>query len=260
MQDAWAFGRDRSWHAGDVRSLRRRMLRALAGTAFAACLLVVTATSAFPAIAALLGHRVMAVVSGSMRPTIDVGSAVLLAPADPASISEGDVVTYTPYGARSLTTHRVVSVQTLADGKKYLQTKGDANRTPDANLTPLEAVLGRVVIDVPQGGRLLVFATNPRVRLFLLGYPVLVIVAGELRGLRAGGKKDRRRRAERGTTPKAGSLRRWIPAHAAAILVVAALSLALVGAARQGPEATAAQLTDVAVVPDNTFSTALQFP
>ena len=96
-----------------------------------------------------LGHPVFIIDSGSMTPTIPVGAAVLL---DPGSVGArtGDVVTLRS-GNGAIFTHRLTRLTTL-NGVPYMETKGDANATADPALTPLDHVMGRVVLTLPLVG------------------------------------------------------------------------------------------------------------
>lgn len=95
---------------------------------------------------ALLSHRIYIVDSGSMSPTIKVGSMIIVKEMEPQEIKEGDIITY--YGSTNSVkvTHRVVEVQ--QQGQSFI-TRGDANETNDP--MPLEAqkVIGKVVFTIP---------------------------------------------------------------------------------------------------------------
>ena len=69
--------------------------------------------------------------SGSMEPTLPVGTIVFDAPAD--SLKVGDIITFQQEGAAHPTTHTFVGFD--KDGS--LMTMGDANPTPDVHNTPL---------------------------------------------------------------------------------------------------------------------------
>lgn len=109
---------------------------------------LVLAFSAAVMYLAFSGYVPVAVVSGSMRPTIDVGDLVIIKRT--ADVSVGDVVAYWAEGVLIL--HRVVEV----DPSGRLVTKGDALPLPDPWLVPREAVVGKAVYRIP-----------------LLGYPVM---------------------------------------------------------------------------------------
>jgi signal peptidase I len=101
------------------------------------------------------GYRLYAVRTGSMTPAFPTGAMVIDAPA-PASISPGDVLTFSTDDGARLTTHRVVKVDGL-----WLETKGDANSTPDPAPVARSTVVGKVVRSVAAGGYVLVFCKQP---------------------------------------------------------------------------------------------------
>ena len=105
-----------------------------------------------------LGHPVFIIDSGSMAPTIPVGAAVLLDPGS-AGLRTGDVVTMRT-GSGAIFTHRITRLATL-DGVSYMETKGDANATVDPSLTPLDHVMGRVVITLPLVGFIIAWLALP---------------------------------------------------------------------------------------------------
>ncbi len=108
----------------------------------------------------VFGYTTAVVVSGSMRPAIEVDDVILIK--KQAAYQVGDIIVYET--ADYLITHRVVEVT----DKGYI-TKGDANTIPDAEVAR-EAVRGRVVKVMHTAGRVLEFLKTP------LG--MLVLVAG----------------------------------------------------------------------------------
>jgi signal peptidase I len=99
------------------------------------------------------GYRVYAVRTGSMTPTLPVGSLLVDAPPS-GSYERGAVVTIQRPGTgdERLVTHRVHAVRPAG-----LQTKGDANPKPDLFLAQPSAVVGEVVAHVPRGGYVFVY-------------------------------------------------------------------------------------------------------
>ena len=100
------------------------------------------------------GYRLYSVRTGSMAPTFPTGALVVAAPLG-GPVVPGDVVVFRSGGA-GLTTHRVVTVS-----GDLLETKGDANETPDAGAVPKSAVIGRVVAGTPRLGYVVVFLQQP---------------------------------------------------------------------------------------------------
>ena len=111
----------------------------------------------------IAGYRPVAVYSGSMRPTIAVGSLAVVKPVAASSIRTGDVITFNdPYVHGRRVTHRVVKIAVKADGTRAYWTKGDANPGRDPWIIALPAKVGRYSFDVPYAGYALVYAGRAR--------------------------------------------------------------------------------------------------
>ena len=98
------------------------------------------------------GCQIYSVVSGSMEPSIPVGSLVYIKAVAPEDVQEGDVAAF--YGAvdsASIITHRVVENRTFMG---ELITKGDANQEEDINPVSYEQFIGRVEHSFPRLGAL----------------------------------------------------------------------------------------------------------
>lgn len=159
-------------------------LHLLAGVAFA----LATATVGSLAWFNLHHEQLLVVTSGSMVPTFNPGDAVAIRPIRPDQLRPGMVVTFRPVvHATEPTTHRVRAVVHKPYGD-FIQTKGDANATPDANFTAVGNVQGVMVRVLPGAGRWLVFYQSPRGRALILGAPLLMLlltqVAASVRDLR----------------------------------------------------------------------------
>ncbi len=102
----------------------------------AATLAVIAAVVALVAVPWVMGWMPLTILSGSMEPTIPVGSQVVVDPiedeADAARIQVGDVVTFMPWpDDPTLVTHRVVTRSVGTDGAVTVTTQGDANDSAD---------------------------------------------------------------------------------------------------------------------------------
>jgi signal peptidase len=94
----------------------------------------------------------LTVLTGSMTPTIPVGSVVVVRPVDPGTLHVGDIITFQKQAAKAeFITHRIVSIHTKTT-PVTLTTKGDANRGADVDPVPVTAVRGRVLFHVPYLG------------------------------------------------------------------------------------------------------------
>ena len=133
----------------DVARHLKRLGNALLGSMLFVAIGAVSLMFAGSTIPALLGMKTTVVTGGSMQPMIGVGDAAIIRSIAPELVQVGDVITYGSPGGQGMTTHRVMAVLEI-DGTTYLQTKGDFNRTPDPNLTPSEAIHGRVALVLPK--------------------------------------------------------------------------------------------------------------
>lgn len=88
------------------------------------------------------------VVSGSMEPTISVGSMAYVVRTDPELISDGEVIAfYDDLG--NTVVHRAVRNR-MVEGE--IVTRGDANDANDMKPVPWDRVIGRVSVVVPYLG------------------------------------------------------------------------------------------------------------
>jgi signal peptidase len=152
----------------------------------------------------IFGFHPMVVTSGSMAPSVSPGDVVLLRSVPADRIGEGDVVTFRQHDGEGMTTHRVVAVKTMPDGR-WIQTQGDANEIPDADLTPADAVYGEVAMRVPRVGPALLFASTPMGKLALLSVPALLLLLSEIGRFRSALRARRAGRGEQETAPSIGA-------------------------------------------------------
>lgn len=128
------------------------------------CILLVLA-------ALFLDISMMLFKTGSMSPTIPVGSMAVVREIPATDVVVGDVVTVDRSG-RLPVTHRVVAVDPAPDGRVQLTLQGDANPVPDSEPYVVERV--RIVLwSVPGVAPIFIFLAQPWVMLSLA-----VLVAG----------------------------------------------------------------------------------
>jgi signal peptidase len=125
----------------------------------------------------LPGYEIRIVQSGSMEPTLPIGSVVLIRPAEEYAV--GDIVTFGGERGSLPTTHRIIGDNIIA-GELAFTTKGDANE--DADITPVlqEDIRGKVSLTIPYLGFLLDFARQPIGFALLIGIPAFLIVIEEV--------------------------------------------------------------------------------
>lgn len=115
----------------------------------------------------LLGYKFYDVLTGSMSPTINPGSLIIVKEIDDSEVKEGDVITFKGTSTSNLTTHRVVEVIEKDNNIKF-QTKGDANYVLDPMLVDEGLLVGKVVFNVPYMGNVMSFINQYRVIIVIL--------------------------------------------------------------------------------------------
>lgn len=114
-----------------------------------------------------LGYELYAIVSGSMEPSIPVGSVVYAKEIVPDEIEPGDVVVfYGGHASDTVITHR--AVENHRDTQELL-TKGDANEGNDVLPIFYSNVIGKVELSIPLLGFLLPLITNISGKIYLAG-------------------------------------------------------------------------------------------
>lgn len=240
------------------------------GSAITALLAMVAIIVAGLGIAATLPRdgpfKVLIVRSGSMEPTIPVGSLVIAQKQNQYGV--GDIVTYDPStvaqgcpdcrtGKESFVTHRIVA----AIGDNFW-VQGDANASPDGSPVPYSAVVGKLQWTVPYAGFAVNFARTPVGFSILIVFPALLIVIQEILaiGRELEKEKERRKRlAEKifdmRKVPSRFALERQMMQESVGMRrrVTQAISMMLV-AVVAGIGGTKAYFSDVAVSTANTFT------
>jgi len=142
------------------------------------------------AVPAVIGAQYSFVVlSGSMSPAIDPGDVVIVGEVDPATVAEGDVITFVRGDADAPVTHRVIGVEEAGSGLAF-ETMGDANREPDANPVPAANVIGAVVLTIPYIGYVVQAVNTTTGFVLLVVVPLVLFVASELWSLFRSARSD----------------------------------------------------------------------
>lgn len=123
------------------------------------------------------------IVSGSMEPNIKVWDVVISKKVkSPEEIKAGDVITFTSTSSISrgmIVTHRVMEVKKTESGYKY-KTKGDNNLSPDNAYAEYNNVIGKVILRVPQLGRVQHFLGTQGGWLVVIVIPALFIIISDI--------------------------------------------------------------------------------
>lgn len=119
--------------------------------------------------------RSFIVTTGSMIPTILPGDVVFTQPKPDYAVQ--DIVTFVSTD-KHVITHRIIEKH--AGEKVRFVTKGDNNKTVDAEVVENTQIIGALKFKLPQIGKILVLASKPTVIFLLLAIPILSIVGTEL--------------------------------------------------------------------------------
>jgi signal peptidase len=119
------------------------------------------------------------VLSGSMEPSVPVGSAVFILPADTYKV--GDVITFHRTGSSMElpVTHRIIGVERERGSVRYV-TKGDANENTDQALVAYHEIIGRVVATVPRAGYVIEFARSREGFVAMVAIPATLVILSEV--------------------------------------------------------------------------------
>lgn len=129
---------------------------------------------------AIFGYRILHVISGSMEPTIENGSYIIVKEISPAKLQEGDVITFISeepaiYGMYN--THRIYDIcKDTYTGETLFITKGDAHEETDSYPVLKEQIVGKMVKVVPFGknvGKVLTRLSNNHVY-----FGIIIVILG----------------------------------------------------------------------------------
>ena len=122
------------------------------------------------------------IISGSMEPNIHVYDVIVTKRIeDTSTLKKGDVITFYSNDNRFYgitVTHRIVEV--IDAEKGIFRTQGDANNVEDDALTLKENIIGKVIMRIPQLGRLQFFIASKGGWLLVVLVPCLGIIAYDI--------------------------------------------------------------------------------
>jgi signal peptidase len=131
----------------------------------------------------LVGRHSLAVLSGSMTPTLRVGDLVIDRQERAAGLRPGDIATFRdPDKPSRLLTHRVVRMR-IRRGVAYVVTKGDANTGVERWSAPVDGSVGVVELRIPKLGYAVVYIGGRYGRFGMIALPALLLGLYELRRL-----------------------------------------------------------------------------
>ncbi len=129
-----------------------------------------------------LGIDFFTIYTGSMQPSLPIGSVVMVRPVDITHLDVGDVIAFKA-GTRSETVvHRVIEVIT-GNPSVCVRTAGDANTSPDSNPVLAENIVGKVFSHIPFLGYLSDFVRTKLGYFLLVVLPAIFIISLEIRNI-----------------------------------------------------------------------------
>ena len=124
------------------------------------------------------GFTLLRITTGSMAPTYDVDTMILVQETDPSQIREGDVISFyssDPMLDGAVNTHRVVRIE--KDGDQYVYTtKGDGNNVEDPYDVKSEYLVGKVIWSSVILGKISRLVSNPLIFIPVILVPLAVIL------------------------------------------------------------------------------------
>ncbi len=135
------------------------------------------------------GIRSFIVLTGSMEPTVHVGTMVFTHPFELYKLN--DVISFKREN-RTIT-HRVIDVRNKED-ILYYKTRGDANNVSDSELISKQDIIGKVFFSIPYIGRAVFFIKTIPGYLLLIVFPAVIYIIAELVHINKEMKKETEKR------------------------------------------------------------------
>ncbi|MCL2775362.1 MAG: signal peptidase I [Oscillospiraceae bacterium] len=148
------------------------------------CIIIVTALALLLGISGInrdkpmsvFGFRSFIVLTGSMNPTFDAGSLIIIKNTPEKNLKVGDIITYRPIaGDDTLLTHRIVQVSTGDDGVITYITRGDANNMDDPNPVQPDSILGKTMLHFNGLGTFIVNLRTPLGLIVMIAVIIIVL-------------------------------------------------------------------------------------
>ncbi len=126
----------------------------------------------------IVGFTLFRITTGSMAPTYEIDSMIVVKETEPSEIQEGDVISFyssDPALDGAVNTHRVVEIE--QDGDQYIYTtKGDGNNVADPYKVKSEYLIGKVIWSSNLLGKISRLASNPLIFIPVILVPLAVIL------------------------------------------------------------------------------------
>ena len=126
----------------------------------------------------VLGTTPLVVLSGSMSGDapdhIEAGDLIIVGKAKAEELKVGDIIAFMQN--KVTVTHRIVAIETDADGGLLFTTKGDANNTEDQRKVSQDDIVGVYKGRLPGLGNFAIFLQTPMGMLLFIGLPLIAFI------------------------------------------------------------------------------------
>ena len=148
---------------------------------FVLCTVIFTKSEEAPSV---FGYTALRVTTGSMKPTYDVDTLIVVKKVNPETIKVNDVISFysqDPVLDGAVNTHRVVEILEEEQGRVFV-TKGDNNNVTDAYNVESEYLIGKVVASSIVIGKISRLVANPLIFIPIILIPLALILISNLVG------------------------------------------------------------------------------
>ena len=97
------------------------------------------------------GMKMYVIISGSMKPELEIGDIVIVKETNNYDLQEGDIISFRQ--GQSIVTHRISEVL-ITDNKIRYKTKGDNNNIEDTQMISEKEIEGKVIDKIPSLGKI----------------------------------------------------------------------------------------------------------
>ncbi len=123
------------------------------------------------------------VITGSMEPSVPVGTLALVTPIPPNDLKTGDVIAFPePNNPKIIVLHRIVEIQQLGNMTQF-RTKGDNNNSADNWLITPSTVKGKMVYGIPGIGYPIKFAQTQVGFIAIIAIPATWLIFLQLKSI-----------------------------------------------------------------------------
>ena len=126
------------------------------------------------------GFTLLRITTGSMAPTYEIDTLLLVQKTEPSSIRKGDVISFyssDPVLDGAVNTHRVTEIQ--KNGEQYVYTtRGDGNNIEDPYPVESGQLVGKVIWSSVILGKIARLVSNPLIFIPVILVPLAIILLG----------------------------------------------------------------------------------